>query len=101
MSHAGVFRTALGTAFAELPACIRAVHGGDALVLEGTGSVVRGRSLLARFACLCAKLPQEQQDGPLRVRIDVYAAREVWTREFGSSPRMVSELSAHSGYLIE
>src|SRR5262245_52193610 len=101
MSHAHVFRTALGAAFDALPACIRAVHGGDALVLEGGVSVIRGRSFLARIACLCARLPQEQQDGRLRVRIDVHTAREVWTREFGNSPRMVSELSTRSGYLIE
>ncbi len=97
----GLFADLLGASFTRLGARIRDVHDGRSQCLQGTASVTRGRSLLARAICRLASLPHVQTDGPVRVDLDVATDGETWTRRFGDSAPMRSVLRACGGLLAE
>lgn len=92
MESAGLFPTLLGPAFAALPLAVRTVHDGRSLTLRGTATVTRGTSLLGRMLARAASLPPAQHDMPLEVRIEAQPRLEIWTRRYGESPVMRSEL---------
>jgi hypothetical protein len=98
---AGLFPSLMGGEFARLAPAVQAVHGGRSLTLQGHAEVVRGKSLLARVLCLLGRLADDQGRGPVRVEIEARGAREVWTRHFGTSPRMRSVFTARDGTLCE
>jgi hypothetical protein len=97
----GLFPSLMGSEFSRLAPAVRAVHGGRSHTLHGQADVVRGKSLLAQVLCLFGRLAQDQARCPVRVEIEANGNREVWTRHFGSSPRMRSVLSARDGTLCE
>jgi hypothetical protein len=101
VSPNGLFPSLMGSEFARLAPVVQAVHGGRSLTLHGQADVVRGKSLLAQVLCLLGRLARDQARCPVRVEIDANGNREVWTRHFGSSPRMRSVLTARSGTLCE
>lgn len=78
----GLFPRTLGDAFEALPPAVRAVHGGQALRLEGHAvSAARGPG--AWLARLLLGLPRR---GRLAAEVEIVptADGEVWTRRFGA-----------------
>jgi hypothetical protein len=84
-----LYRRILGAAWEKLPAAIRALHdlSGPAIV-AGRASVARGNGILARAAAAWIGFPRTMADTPVRVRFDVRAGIETWTRTLG--PNTVS-----------
>ncbi|MGY2052072.1 DUF4166 domain-containing protein [Methylobacterium sp. JK268] len=76
-----LFARALGAAFAALPAAVREVHAGAA-VLAGRARVTRGGHPLARLAAALAGFPPAGEDVPVRVTIAPTRDGEIWTRFF-------------------
>jgi hypothetical protein len=97
----GLFPSLMGSEFTRLAPAVRAVHGGRSLTLHGQADVSRGKSLVAQVLCLFGRLAQDQARSPVRVEIEANGNREVWTRHFGSSPRMRSVLTVRDGTLCE
>ncbi|TPN83555.1 DUF4166 domain-containing protein [Mesorhizobium sp. CU2] len=73
----------LGDAWKNLPAPIRAMHEGTA-VAEGRASVERGDGMLSRLAAWLVGFPPAQTDVAVKVRFDIGADGETWTRTFGT-----------------
>lgn len=84
-----LYRKILGTAWDGLPAEIRALHDLDGPAsAAGRASVTRGDGNLARAAARWIGFPRTQADMNVRVRFDVQAGIETWTRTF--EPNTVS-----------
>jgi hypothetical protein len=79
-----LYRRILGAAWEKLPAEIRALHdlNGPAIV-AGRASVARGNGILAGAAAAWIGFPRTLADTPVRVRFDVQAGIETWTRTLG------------------
>jgi hypothetical protein len=99
--RAGLFPSLMGGEFARLAPVVQAVHGGRSLTLHGYADVVRGKALIAQVLCLLGRLARDQARSPVRVEIEADGHREIWTRHFGTSPRMRSVLTARGGTLCE
>jgi Domain of unknown function (DUF4166) len=81
---------------------VRAVHAQRPIVLQGSATVRIGHSVIARLICWFARLPTAQECGSLRVVLEqpFNDIRERWTRWFGSSRPMRSQLALR-GTLFE
>ncbi|MBV8839320.1 MAG: DUF4166 domain-containing protein [Alphaproteobacteria bacterium] len=78
-----LYRRLLGDAYATLPAPLRAMHDlRDALSAEGTATVMRGTSLLARLAAAIVGFPRAGENVAVRVDFVRENGRERWTRTF-------------------
>ncbi|WP_434724650.1 DUF4166 domain-containing protein [Mesorhizobium sp. RIZ17] len=73
----------LGDAWKNLPAEIRAMHEG-AVMAQGRASVERGDGLLSRLAARLIGFPPAGTDVAVKVRFDIGADGETWTRTFGT-----------------
>ncbi|TPJ46117.1 SDR family oxidoreductase [Mesorhizobium sp. B2-7-1] len=73
----------LGDAWTDLPAEIRAMHEGAAMA-DGRASVERGGGMLSRLAARLIGFPSAGTDIPVKVRFDIGADGETWTRTFGA-----------------
>ncbi len=93
----------LGSAWADVPAEIRAMHEGLAAA-EGRASVERGGGLIARLAAAFIGFPNAVADTPVSVRFDVSREGETWTRTFGDerfSSRQFAGRGRSEGLLCE
>lgn len=78
-----LYRRLLGDAYDALPAPLRAMHDlGDRMSAEGTATVTRGGSLLARLAAALVGFPRAGENVPVRVDFTREDGRERWTRTF-------------------
>jgi len=95
-----LYARVLGPHFEALPKAVRAIHSvtGDAGAF-GEGTVVRGRSPLARLIASLMRFPASGTV-PLHVHFAERAGRETWTRDFGGH-LFSSELSAPRGCIVE
>jgi len=73
----------LGDAWKNLPAEIRAMHEGAAMA-QGRASVERGDGLLSRLVARLIGFPAAGADVAVKVRFDIDADGETWTRTFGT-----------------
>jgi hypothetical protein len=89
-TSAPLYRRLLGDAWQELPAVVRSMH--ECRAAEGTATVERGGSLLARLIGAVMGFPPAGHDVPVRVEFEKDAHREVWRRTFGAA----SFASVHS-----
>jgi hypothetical protein len=87
-----LYERVLGRTFEALPPAVRTLHAvhGDADA-QGEGTVVRGRSLLARLAGAILRFPPSGTF-PLHVALAERDGKERWTRDFGGHV-FASELS--------
>jgi len=82
-SELPLYRRLLGDAYDGLPAPLRAMHDlGDRMSAEGTATVTRGTSLLARLAAALVGFPRAGENVPVRVDFTREDGRERWTRTF-------------------
>lgn len=78
-----LYRRLLGDAYARLPAPLQAMHDlGGAMLAEGSATVERGGSLLARLAAAIVGFPQAGANIPVRVEFKSENGREIWRRTF-------------------
>jgi hypothetical protein len=79
-----LYRRLLGHAYDALPAPLQAMHDlrGGALRAEGTATVTRGTSWLARLVAAIVGFPRAGADVPLRVDFTREQGGERWTRSF-------------------
>jgi uncharacterized protein DUF4166/saccharopine dehydrogenase-like protein len=78
-----LYRRLLGSAYAQLPAPIQALHDlADTLVVEGRATIERGRNPIARAIAAAVGFPPAGEDVPVKVLFTVRAGREVWRRSF-------------------
>lgn len=78
-----LFRKAMGSAWAGLPAPIRELHGEtETSHFSGRASVVRGRSYLSRLIAVLVGFPDAAPDIPVAVRIERINDKEYWYRDF-------------------
>lgn len=96
-----LFQQALGAAFFNLPASVRALHAvrGSARY-AGIASIERGRNPLARACAQIAGLPAAMRDVPVTVEFVADARGEAWHRDFGGV-HMRSRLAFRDGLLRE
>jgi saccharopine dehydrogenase-like NADP-dependent oxidoreductase len=79
-----LYRRLLGEAYARLPAPLQAMHDLDgAMVAEGSATVERGGSLLARVAAALIGFPQAGTNVPVKVEFKSENGCETWRRTFG------------------
>jgi hypothetical protein len=97
----GIFESLLGSSFQKLSPAVRAVHCGRSVRLEGSASVTRGTSLIARILCRLLALPDPQRNAPVTVILEASAAGETWSRWYGSSPAMRSRIERRGPVLVE
>lgn len=98
---AALFPDLLGDAFTTLAAPVRRVHGGGSHRFAGTAIVERGTSLVARWICAVASLPPSLKDVPVVVATEELGDQERWTRSYGTSTPMCSELRRDGTLLVE
>lgn len=94
-----LFRTALGDAYASLPASVRALHDGGGR-WRGEATVERGHGSLSRVCAWLTRLPPAGAH-PLVVDIVTEHEGERWTRRYGASHAMPSRLWIARGVLCE
>jgi hypothetical protein len=82
--HAPLYQQVLGSAFAQLPAQVQALHA-DAgeRRWHGTAEVRRGRGLLARMVAALIGFPPAASAVPVSVGFTPERGGERWTRDFG------------------
>lgn len=82
--HAPLYQQVLGSAFAQLPAQVQALHA-DAgeRRWSGTAEVRRGRGLLARMVAALIGFPPAASAVPVSVGFTPERGGERWTRDFG------------------
>ncbi len=80
---APLYARALGTAWASLPAEIRAIHASSGQA-SGRARVERGSGALARLAAAAIGVPRATDDTGVRVRFTRDRDGETWTRVFGA-----------------
>ena len=98
---AALFPSVLGADFATLDPCLRSVHSGESRKLQGTVTVERGISFLARALGTLASLPPALMDAPIEVQIEPNPKGEKWTRLFAGGDRMISTLQRDGELLVE
>jgi uncharacterized protein DUF4166 len=95
----------LGSAWYELPAELRVLHGtGGVTWAEGRADVERGWGLLARLVAATIGLPKTATDTPVKVRFETSGTQETWTRSFGNesfSSRQFGGRGRSAGLLCE
>jgi Domain of unknown function (DUF4166) len=101
MTSASLFPSVLGADFEALDPCVKRVHSGKSMNLEGTAAVERGASLIARALGAIASLPPAVGTAPIEVKIDASGRGERWIRIFPPSHRMVSTLHGDGELLVE
>jgi uncharacterized protein DUF4166 len=78
-----LYRRLLGNAYGTLPAPLQAMHDlRDTLSAEGTATVTRGTSWLARLAAAFVGFPAAGENVPVRVDFKRQNGRERWMRTF-------------------
>lgn len=83
MPGASLYQRVLGSAYAQLPARVQALHApGAATRWSGTASVERGRGLLSRLLGQVFGFPAEGANVPVSVAFTPEAGGERWTRTF-------------------
>ena len=98
-----LYRTALGTDFAELPAPLRAFHAGEHPTRwQGRATVTRGAHPLARALATLFGFPQTGADQPADVTVTPNGITEHWARRIGPSHYHSTQTPGrHPGQIIE
>jgi hypothetical protein len=93
--HPSPFQRILGTAFEQLPAAVRRVHGlSEATTTSGLAEITAAPGLPAWLICRIAGLPRPGRDIPVTVSFHPDGrGREHWKRRFGAR-RYASTMSA-------
>ncbi len=79
-----LYQQILGSAYDELPAKVRELHGSkNARQWRGRARVRRGTGVLARMICQVIGFPAAAADVPVSVSFTPEARGEVWKRNFG------------------
>lgn len=92
-----LYRRLLGSAFAALPAPLRAMHGDEPRFLaRGRAKVERGTGLFARVVAALIGFPAAGEDVPVEVAFERTPGREVWRRTFAGR-RFASTQEAGTG----
>ena len=78
-----LYRRLLGDAWHRLPAQVRAMH--DCRQAQGSATVERGSSPLARLIAFVMRFPQAGEGVTVKVVFEKGAGHEVWRRWFGST----------------
>lgn len=87
LAGAPLYAQVLGTAWAQLPAPLRTVHGAAGSgTVAGTADIERGAHPLARLVAALFRFPAAGQAVPLRVTFHRDAEGETWERQFGPVP---------------
>lgn len=82
-TEGSVYERILGSAYADLPPLIQALHRpGEIARYKGEADIVRGRNPLAALLCLIFRFPKAGQNIPMSVTFTVKDGVEHWTREF-------------------
>ena len=101
----GIFERVLGSAWAQLPEEMRALHRvGPQREAQGVATVVRGTSWLGRLIGRLIGLPRAGSDIPVSVQFEQTSTRERWTRRFGTREfhsQMTAGTGVEEGLLIE
>jgi hypothetical protein len=101
MTSGSLFPFVLGAEFDALDPCLKRVHRGESLKLEGTVAVERGTSLVARALGAIASLPSAVTNAPIEVQIEASSRGERWIRVFAMRHCMVSTLHRDGELLAE
>ncbi|MDB5380331.1 MAG: hypothetical protein JWR00_4777 [Rubritepida sp.] len=93
---------ALGSAWARLPAELRAMHEirGRA-VAEGRATVEGGSGLVARLMAAVIGFPRAAADTPVQVTFEVADGQENWTRRFGGESFSSCQFAGSDGLICE
>ncbi len=96
-----LFAQALGTAFADLPPPVQALHRVmDERRWRGAGRVTRGQGMLARLVAAVMRFPPAAEHVPVQVVMQRLGDSERWTRDFGGR-RFHSVLRWQGGVMTE
>ncbi len=78
-----IYQHTLGPAFEKLAAPLQQFHGRKtSFEMAGKANVTRGRSPIAGLVARLFGFPQEGNNVPVHVKIDLSPEREIWTRSF-------------------
>ncbi|PJK31498.1 saccharopine dehydrogenase [Minwuia thermotolerans] len=78
-----LFREALGERWRDLPICVRRLHSvQDIESFTGRAEVIRGNSLIARFAAFFFRFPKPGRDVALTITKTRTSRGEIWERNF-------------------
>ena len=81
-----VFRSALGTAWNDLPDAIQSMHDApDGTTLSGMARIRRGDNLLAKFIATIFRFPEQADEVPVEVSIQKSYGVERWKRNFNGT----------------
>jgi hypothetical protein len=101
MSSAALFPSRLGADFERLDAHLQWAHGGESRDLQGTVTVERGTSLMARVLGQLTSLPPALKDAPIHIRIEIAGEQEHWIRTYAGRHVMTSTLLRSGDCLVE
>ena len=101
MPEESLFRSRLGAAFAQLDPTLQWVHGGESRDLQGTVTVERGASIVAKILGALTSLPPALNNAPIAVRIHIEGDDECWIRTYARKHVMSSTLYKEGGALVE
>jgi hypothetical protein len=96
-----LFPEIIGADFAALDPCLQGIHGGESKTWQGTVTVERGVSLIARALGILASLPPAMRAAPIEIRIEATSRGERWSRLFAHRHRMASTLYRKDDLLVE
>jgi hypothetical protein len=83
VADAPLYHRMLASAWDELPATLRAMHGVDGEhIAHGQADIERGPGLLAGLVAALFGLPEPARDAPTSVRFEARDGVETWTRTF-------------------
>ncbi len=81
--HSNPFKHVLGSAFDDLPSCLRQFHGNNhKQAWQGQAQVLRGSSILAKLVGWAVGFPKEAKTCKVIVTQEPYEAGVRWTRSF-------------------
>lgn len=101
MPRESLFPSRLGATFARLDPKLQWVHGGESRDLQGTVTVERGSSLIAKILALLTSLPPALMSAPIQVQIRIEGNTEHWIRTYTGTHRMTSVLFPERDALVE
>ncbi len=96
-----LYQQVLGERYTDLPLTLRRFHaqfGGGIAV--GTLNITRGKGVVRNLLAAIMRLPSPGEQVPIHLTVEVFGAKERWTRRFGSLT-LVTEQWARHGLLLE
>ena len=94
-----LYRRLLGTACAQLPPALQAMHDLKRTIsAQGVATVTRGKGVLARIAAALVGFPLAGENVPVRVDFSVENGVERWTRTFAGRSFRSTQEQGHGRY---